>query len=146
MSIADSALVGVERGSLGGEFQAIYILSVPGNDIDCGKKRVTAKERRSRSANNLYPLNHLDIDRKLGSNHCFVVDVVIQSMTVDKQQDSRVVISRPGESPDPATAVVPVVGYIEAANGSENIGKGAVTVFLNLGGSNHRHRGRGIPG
>ena len=63
-------------------------------------------------------------------------------MTIDKEQNSCVVVSGTQEASNSKAAVVSVIGDKEAANGLQNSGQRPIAMFLDIFRCNQCYRGR----
>src|SRR5690242_3263823 len=62
-------------------------------------------------------------------------------MAVHEQKNAHVVIAGTGKAAHADVAVIAVVGDIEGAHATQNVGQSAVAVLLNLIGRDYRHQG-----
>jgi len=115
-------------------------LSPPGDDVEDREERIAAIEGRDWPANNFDPLDQIDVDRELRPEHGFIVNIVVEPMSVDQQQDSGVEVAWPRKSPHPQAAVVAVIGDEETTHRLQNVGQCAVSILLDLIGGDHGNR------
>jgi hypothetical protein len=109
------------------------------------KKAFGPIEGRARAANELDPIDELDVERELGADVRLVVDGIVHAMPVDQDQDSRVVVAGTLEAADADVAVVAIVRHVEARGGPDNLGEGPIAVERDIARGHDRY-GRGRVG
>src|SRR4030067_1872343 len=91
------------------------------NDINNPKKGIGAVERRTRTANNLYPVNEVNIKDKTRINGCRIIDIIICSMPVHKKKHPCIIITRPAEPPDSNIVIYPIIADIKAPDAPQDV-------------------------
>ena len=104
----------------------------PRDDVHHREERAVAVERRRRPANDLDALEHRGIETELLADLRLPEHVVIHAVPVDQQQDAAVVVSRIREPACPDVAEVAIVGHIDAADASQDIGERVIAVPLDF--------------
>src|SRR5580692_2903370 len=122
MSISRSALVGAETSRLKRKFPILYLFRRTGDYIDHCEKSVRAIERRTGSAHNLHPLDHVHIHQKLMPQHCLPENIVVTAMAVDQHKDPAVPVAQSPKAPHPDKGVIAIVGDIKAGHTAQDVG------------------------
>src|SRR5512146_152317 len=122
LAVGDPSLVAIEAARLGGQFRPLHLCSSFRDHVDYGEKGVGTVKGRNGTADDLYPVNEINIEDELCSQVGPIVHVVIQAVPIHEQQNAGVVISRPIETAYTHVAVVAVVSNVEAAHAAQYVG------------------------
>lgn len=65
----------------------------------------------------------VDVDGKFAAHIGAIIDIVVVAMPVNKKQDARVIVPRPGEASDSDIGVIAVIDNVEAADAGQHLGE-----------------------
>src|SRR5207244_3771035 len=140
-AIRNPPFVGFEACRFKRKFPAIQLLCLAGNHIYDRKEGAGPVQRRTGATNDFHSINQIHIQRELCPQHGLFVNVVVDPMAVDQQEHPAVIRFRAVNASHPGIGKVAVVGDIETAHATQNVSKGAVTVFLDLVSGDYCDRG-----
>ena len=143
-AIRNPPFVGFEACRFKRKFPAIQLLCLAGNHIYDSKKGTRSVQRGTGATNDFHSINQIHIQRELCPQHGLFVNVVVDPMAVDQQEHPAVIRFRAVNASHPGIGKVAVVGDIETAHATQNVSKGAVTVFLDLVSGDYCDRGGSV--
>src|SRR5439155_380438 len=143
-AIRNPPFVGFEACRFKRKFPAIQLLCLAGNHIHDSKKGTRSVQRGTGATNDFHSINQIHIQRELCPQHGLFVNVVVDPMAVDQQEHPAVIRFRTVNASHPGIGKVAVVGDIETAHATQNVSKGAVTVFLDLVSGDYCDRGGSV--
>src|ERR1051325_6654905 len=142
VAVAEAAFPRPVTRAAAGNVQIVDVAPALGDDVDDSEERARDVQGGVGSANHLHAVDQVDIDRELRAKETSVEDVVVDSMSVDHQRDSTVVVSRRAIAPESEVAVVSVVADIAAAHVPEDVRQGAIAESLDVLGRDDDDGGR----
>src|SRR5579864_3409557 len=129
-----------EGAGLSGKFKSSGGLNCFSDYVDNGQKGARTIQRGTGSANNLDSLDQVNVEWELGPDLGKIVNVVIETVSVEQQQDLIVVPTWAREPAYANIAVVAIIGNLESTNAAQCICQRPVAELTNLLGSNHGYR------
>src|SRR5580765_2708377 len=127
----DSAFVRIVRAIVERTLGAIDLFSFARNDIDDSEKGVVAVEDRAGAANDLDPIDEIDVEDEGCFNVGAVSQIIVHAVSVYQQQHSAVEISK-ADSSDPEECVIAVVRDAESRHAAQKVREGSVTELFDL--------------
>src|SRR5579872_884930 len=146
MPIRSSALVGAEAPGLIRKLPVFDLFDRAGNDVDDRKKSVGAVQGGTGPANNLHPLDYVDIHQEFISHHGLAENVIVNAVSVNQHQNPAVPVPQTPKAAHAHESVIAVISDIEAGHTAQNVAQVAVTKLLDLVPCDHRDRSRRIAG
>src|SRR3989442_13699727 len=143
-AIRNPPFVGFEACRFKRKFPAIRLLCLAGNHIYDRKEGSGPVQRRTGTADLFHSFNQVHVQREICSQHGLFVNIVVDSVTIDQQENTAVVSFGSVYTPPSRISKVAVVSNIETAHATQNVSKGAVTVFLDLVSGDYCDRGGSV--
>src|SRR5262249_7271345 len=131
-AVREAAFVGFIAADLGGKFSTLQIATAFGDDINRAEKGVGAIEGGARTSNDFYSIDQINIERRFRADGSLIINVIIQPVTINQQQDARVVVPWPIETAHTNIIIVAVRGDIDAVDALKDVRQGAISIFLDF--------------
>src|SRR5579862_3233295 len=103
-----------------------------GDDVNDAKKGARYVKGGIWAADNLHPVDQVNVNGEVRSYEGLIVDIVIDPVTIHQQQDARVVVAGATKSTYPHIVIASIVSYIKSGHVTKDVCDVAVPVSFNL--------------